>query len=462
MKQSPDPAEKKAAATVKLHGVTVNIYGPRPDRKKEIYTLSYHVGSKREKQNVKGTLAQAKLRAKEIALSNGAGDIIDLLHLTPLDRRIYLSAKAAVEPLGRAVDQVCRDTAQMVKLLGKEVNLMEVAKFWIAHHATGMPEALPEKVINELFEWMKSKRRSETTIRTLRSIYDRFKADFAIPIAQITTDDLDRWITANDQHSVRTQVNFISAITRLFNYAKGRYLPADAPSAADRLEAPSANNSEPVEIMQPWEMAKLLGYVRDELVPCVALAGFAGLRTIEISRLQWSAIHWADELPAPEPGKPETRETAQARAYPHGFIKIPASVAKQHRQAVRRIIPIQANLAEWLRPYRLKSGPVSPWRTDRGLSWHLWDEIRKLNEREKKTNRPEIHKGKNALRHSYGSYRLPIVESVDALALEMNTSARMIFANYREVVHPSDVTAWWNIRPVEVSTITEISSILSI
>lgn len=48
---------------------------------------------------------------------------------------------------------------------------------------------------------------------------------------------------------------------------------------------------------------------------------------------------------------------------------------------------------------------------------------------------------RNALRHSYGSYRLPVVRNVSKLALEMDNSPRMVFQHDREVVTPSCDTA---------------------
>ncbi|MDB6153448.1 MAG: hypothetical protein JWL90_1901 [Chthoniobacteraceae bacterium] len=41
------------------------------------------------------------------------------------------------------------------------------------------------------------------------------------------------------------------------------------------------------------------------------------------------------------------------------------------------------------------------------------------------------------------------------LALEMNTSPRMIFSNYRQVVQPADAAAWWKIEPVKFSSNTD-------
>ena len=51
------------------------------------------------------------------------------------------------------------------------------------------------------------------------------------------------------------------------------------------------------------------------------------------------------------------------------------------------------------------------------------------------------------LRHSYGTYRLPILKSADALALEMGNSPDMIFRHYRRPVNEVTATAYFDLRP---------------
>jgi integrase len=397
-------------------------------------SLAYYVGSRREKQTFKGSLPDAQRKAREIANGISAGDIVDGLHLTPLDRRIYVTAKEAAAPTGRAVDVLCREAAAALRELVPGSTLIEAVRFHARQHSGGATAATPEQVISELYAHLEAKRRRPVTLATMRPIYSRFAAAFQLPIAHITTSDLERWLGSHVGHSPRTLQNYRAAIVRLFNFARGKYLPQDTPTAASRTEAPSDDSRGAVEIWKPWELEKILRFAPAKLVPCIALGAFAGLRTIELVRLEWSAIHFPD---------PEKRDAS----HPFGFVVVDKAAAKQHRSAARRIIPMQANLLEWLLPFRFKTGRISPRSTDAKLSALITEHIGTINETERQFGQPTISRPRNGLRHSYGSYRLPVLNDIAALALEMNNSPREIVESYRELALPRDVEAWWQIRP---------------
>ena len=54
---------------------------------------------------------------------------------------------------------------------------------------------------------------------------------------------------------------------------------------------------------------------------------------------------------------------------------------------------------------------------------------------------------KNALRHSFISYRVAESKDAAAVALEAGNSARMIFQHYRELVTPEEAKEWFGILP---------------
>jgi len=142
---------------------------------------------------------------------------------------------------------------------------------------------------------------------------------------------------------------------------------------------PVAFTAKPTLIDRPPEIfavddlrALLEASQRTELsvLPMLAIGAFAGLRDAEIKRLEWDEVDLA-----------------------RGHIEVKAAKAKSAR---RRPIPIQPNLAAWLRPYSGLAGQVVP------------DGARgKLNRVRKAAGLARWPK--NGLRHSFASYRLAAI-----------------------------------------------------
>ena len=141
----------------------------------------------------------------------------------------------------------------------------------------------------------------------------------------------------------------------------------------------------------------------------LVIGGFAGLREAEIKRLDWS-------------------EVDQRR----GHIEVKSSKAKSAR---RRIIEMQPNLRNWLRPYAGMTGAVVPVNARKKL-----DAIRKAA--------GLACWPKNGLRHSFASYRLAAIHDAPRVASELgHTSPLMLYSTYRELVLPEDAERYWKIVP---------------
>jgi integrase len=151
--------------------------------------------------------------------------------------------------------------------------------------------------------------------------------------------------------------------------------------------------------------------IHSDVVPMLAIGAFAGLRDAEIKRLDWSEVDLA-----------------------RGHIEIKAAKAKSAR---RRIIPIQPNLAEWLRSYAALKGSVVP----EGARGKL-DRVRKAAGLTRWQN--------NGLRHSFASYRLAATHDAPRVASELgHTSPQMLYSTYREVVLPEEAERYWELIPEE-------------
>jgi integrase len=401
--------------------------------------ICYKVGSRRERITFKGDREAAERECKShIAKTVTSGEAA--IHLSPLDNRVWIATKETAAKIGRAPDAICREYLEAAQILGAGTSLLEAAREWRRRHRLGLPRVEVSQIVNELLASLAGKRRAASTVKSLRIPLRNLASHLRMPIGDVQTADLERWLQLHPRLAPRTQNNWINAVIRLFNFSKGRYLPADASTAADALDlATNDRRGSPVEIFQPWELIKLLAHAPPHLRYLISLGAFAGLRTIEIHRLDWSAIHFASS-----PG------------YPHGFIEVGGNVAKQHRTAARRIVPMQPNLASWLEPARFLTGRVSRYAADQAMSAAITGVIDRLNVAQKKQRRPLLNRPANGARHSYGSYRLPVLGSLDLLALEMGNSAQEILHAYRELVHPDRVPEYWAIEPVPPETIEQI------
>jgi integrase len=198
-------------------------------------------------------------------------------------------------------------------------------------------------------------------------------------------------------------------VNLLFSFALERnYLPEGKPTAASQLRKLKVKSGD-VTIYSPAQFQKILHSAPPHLIPMLAISAFAGIRTAELARLDWSAVD-----------------------LDRGLIELRASQAKT---ASRRLIPITANLAAWLQPLERK-GRIIPSGEYAKESTAL---ARALG----------IEWPRNVLRHSFISYRIATVKSADQVALEAGNSPSIIFKHYRELTTEEQANDWFGIVPKE-------------
>jgi integrase len=265
------------------------------------------------------------------------------------------------------------------------------------------------QLAHEVVEAKRRDGRSGVYLRDLRYRLNKFVQDFGHrPIAGITVDELDDWLRALP-YSPQSRTNYRTIIGLLFSYAESRgiiernpILRTAKPKLVDR----------PPEIFAIDELRGLLeagNRVAPEVVPMLAIGAFAGLREAEIQRLDWSEVDLS-----------------------RGHVEVKAAKAKSAR---RRIVPIQPNLAAWLRPYAMLKGRVVPAGARRKLQ-----RVRKAT--------GLARWPKNGLRHSFASYRLAAVHDAPRVASELgHTSPQMLYSTYRELVLPEEAERYWKIAP---------------
>jgi integrase len=370
------------------------------------FCLSYrkHAAAARSRETRSNEKA-ARARALEIALAlaNGRAEVIEL---TAADRESYLRAKSLL-PAGVLLHEAIEQWSCFLK--------QQVFGF------RKIPDS--KKILSELLLDLEDHQRSERHRAGLKRDLSRFVAEF--PRLEGATEEEIAAYLRKGRGGPRRRDNVRDSIVQLFRFARRRgYLPEDRRSEAEKI-----GKIKPGHDVLTWnvqEAALLLENISPRWLPWLVLGLFAGLRTSEILRLDWSAVKFDQRV-----------------------IAISSRVARKIR--ISRLVPILGNLPEWIFPFREQSGPIYAGNF-------------KMNENNKGAEMNRLRlllnltRRDNANRHSFGTYRLAVVKSCDQVALEMGNSPRKVREDYNDPKPESEGIAYFNLRPaVEKTNIVPIA-----
>ncbi len=390
--------------TVKFGSAVVPIYESRSQGRVR-YCLSYYREGKRLRQFF-GDLEAARREARFVAqrIQGGLQHVTDL---KPHERDSYAKAVELLAELDVPLVAAVEDYVQARKLAGQESVAAIVADYRKLFKPLARHAKIPE-IVEELVAARKQDGASKSWLGTLRTVLGRFAASFQGEILGVTSADIDGWLRGLDL-SNSSRNSMLICVKVLFSFARSRnYLPADQPTAAEQVKKVKLRqDAVVVEVFTPEEMTKLLHAAPIHLVPILAIGAFAGIRTAEMNRLEWSAVDLE-----------------------RGIIELRAAQAKT---ASRRLVPITDNLRAWLEELPRRGKVVA----HPGLHKETTALARAL----------EIRWPRNVLRHSFISYRIAIVKSADQVALEAGNSPDIIFKHYRELRTEEQAEAWFGILP---------------
>lgn len=360
----------------------------------------YELGDRRTKTFVDPLRAKSFAQQVQVSLLNKGRAV----EVTPQDIQMLRDAESMVAKFGVSLPFAIREWVDARTLLGSAIlgNAKSLADALHGVHDINVKEAAKK--------FVEAKERaglSKRHVETIRAHVQLFGKKFAnSSLTQVTATDIDSYVTAA-KGSPRTKNNLIATLKTFFIWAqKHNYLRQDrAPVTGmiSKLREPSMTP----EIFTIDEIKAILKASEPEMIPYFALGAFAGLRSAEIERLDWSAIDF---------------ET--------GYIRLEWEITKTRQ---RRLVPILPNLREWLMPHRRESGPVCPPHHRRKIV--------------KCSTKAKVPWKSNALRHSYGSYRIAELQDAPKVSLEMGNSPAMLFKHYRELVTPEQARQWFSITP---------------
>jgi integrase len=300
--------------------------------------------------------------------------------------------------------EMARESAETLSAYGKTI--ADATNFLVAHLRASERSVTAAALVEELVAAKQKDGASKRHLDDLRSRLNIFAEAFdERMVATITTKEIDDWLRGLKVSAV-TRNHYRRLIVLAFNFAIAGGYATDNPAAKTAKATPV---DKPPGILTVQQTARLLDAASLAVLPYITIGAFAGLRRAEIERLDWSNVHFDDNL-----------------------IEVTAAKSKTAR---RRFVKIQPNLREWLLPVRKHSGKVTS------------EEFRKQFD-QARTSAGITDWPDNALRHSFASYHLAHFNNSAALALEMgHTDSGMIFSNYRQLVRPKDAERYWNIRP---------------
>jgi integrase len=345
----------------------------------------------------------ARKAALEVAtkLSEGKSD---MLVLTGQDLLVYRRALEALRPTRASLDAAVLRFAELMKR--NDAASSGFVATPVQSAGSVIKPKLVAEVLDELLSAKAEKGRSRLYLTDLRVRLTRFAGAMSRSLAEVDAGDIDGFLRSLDV-SARSQNNFRAAIGTLFRFGQTRgYVPRDHPCVR---EVEKASHTPPeIRIFAPHEMEKLLGRAKSELIPALALGAFAGVRSEEIKRLDWSDIKLKQ-----------------------GHVEVKSAKSKTK---IRRLISIPKNLKAWLAPHACETGPLTPYA-------NLALQFSKL------AKVSGVKWQKNGLRHSFISYRVAATSNVALVSMEAGNSPQIISRNYLKCVTADEAQRWFGIVP---------------
>jgi Site-specific recombinase XerD len=346
----------------------------------------------------------------------------DALRFSGSDRHVYARALDAVRAFDIPLDTVANEYSKARKLLNDArlhgVSLEDAASFYAKHKGRGITRKAVAQAVHEMIDRKTAKGVSDVYLRDLRYRLGAFAEAFHCDVNSITPDDVAAFFDGL-KLSPRSHNNFLCALRTFFRFAQKHDWLSKEVDLLSRVEKRNGKPT-PVEIFTPSELAALLIHAAPQVATCIALSAFAGLRAEEILRFEWADV--------------ERRP---------GFVEVAAHKAKT---ATRRIVPITENLSRWL--------AIAP-RNGARVWTHSKDSFFKAMRRA--ADNAKIKWKKNALRHSFISYRIAELQDVNRVALEAGNSPQMIFRHYRELATPQQAKTWFAIAPETEAKVVPMS-----
>jgi len=407
-------ASNLPVATVTLANVSIPIFA-RTDIKHGITYRGFfftHTKNGKRTQTRRRTIEEVKAEARKI-VEDASRHHAHNREISLAEFADFSSATQMLRPHpGTTLAKVVAEWVQAQTALEKRGTIPDaISAFLRVTAEKTMPQITVPQLVKEFIAAKQSEGLSDAYLSDVSRRLKLFAVAFRTNIRNVQTAEIAVWLKSL-KATGRNFNNYRNAVCTLFSFARERgFLPRQEKTEVELLGRSKEQVSE-IGIYTPDQIGKLLNSAPDALAPSIAIGAFAGLRMMEIFRLDWKQVR-TDK----------------------GHLEV---LAKNAKTAQRRLVPIAANLADWLAQQTKREGRVTPnYQNLTNLSRAVSDACKAAG----------IEMVGNGLRHSYASYRLASVKSADQVALEMGNSPRKLFQNYREIVTEADAEKWFSVRP---------------
>lgn len=410
----PAPDQRVLPVEVVYKGNIVKIV-EIPNRGAASFTIVYHLNGERVRIT-RRKFEDAFKEAQNVAGQLGDGDF-GSLPLVGNERYRYERALEHLQSTGKHIDEAAAQYSTAIRLIADKAPLLDVVAVGLQHLPANLPQVSVQQVLDEFIEHkVKDVEVGPLYLRDLRNRLGAFAKSFNCPIASVSQNHVVNYIRKLGGVK-RTRINHRRNIGTLFNYAKEQgYITASPVPKEIKSRKDSRIN---VQVYTVEEMAAFLTAAWPEVLVPLAITAFSGARAEETKRLQWEQIHLDEE-----------------------YIEIPDQIAKT---GVRRLLPVSANLKAWLIAHQQRTGAVVVYK-------NLANQYGKL------AKKVGIKWKRNALRHSYVSYRVAAIKNIPQVAMEAGNSVVMVQRHYLRVVTEKAAQCWFNITPTPPGNIIAFST----
>jgi integrase len=420
--------------TVKgVPGITATVYRQerqKPDKDGNLQTyvsflLSYSKDGKRHME-AHSDLAEAEAAART-AINDLAKGRQGVLELTGRAKGDYERSREVLDPLGVALSQAASGYAEILAILNGIGTPVEAARYFVRQHSKELPRITVKDAAEKCLTQAKADGKSKARVKQLEWGLNALAENINTEVSELTPGIVSRYLTSmvaceRTKKNARDVLGYFGRWLVLHGYLE---------RGTDLVEGVQKYSMKPgeIQIFTPAEIARLIEKADNRLLPYIVIGAFAGLRGAEIQRLDWSEIDLED-----------------------GFIEVKAEKAKTD---TRRIVPIKANLKAWLNECKKKAGAVCAFKNVVNQLMKLVAKINKAMPK-KTPEKEKMRWKKNALRHSYISYRVADCADVARVADESGNSPAIIRSNYLKRVKPAQAKEWFNVMPASSEAVEKV------